>query len=71
MLPALAEARIVEFNTQVRPALPDNLPAIRLIENEEYFGSTDYRHGFLLTPTVVEDVSVLISLIATAWPTRA
>ena len=29
VLPALAEARILEFNTQVRPALPDNLPALR------------------------------------------
>jgi glycine oxidase len=28
VLPALAEARILEFNTQVRPALPNNTPAI-------------------------------------------
>jgi glycine oxidase len=29
VLPALAEARILEFSTQVRPALPDNVPALR------------------------------------------
>lgn len=29
LIPALAEARVLEFSTQVRPALPDNLPALR------------------------------------------
>jgi glycine oxidase len=63
VLPALAEARILEFNTQVRPALPDNLPAIRFDRERRVLRINGlYRHGFLLTPTVVEDVLVLLSL---------
>jgi glycine oxidase len=68
VLPALAEARILEFNTQVRPALADNLPAIRFDRERRVLRINGlYRHGFLLTPTVVEDVLVLLSLQA---PTR-
>ena len=63
LLPALAEARILEFNTQVRPAFPDNLPAIRFDRERRVLRINGlYRHGFLLTPTVVEDVLVLLSL---------
>jgi hypothetical protein len=54
-LPALAEARILECNTQVRPAFPDNLPAIRFDREQRTLRVNGlYRHGFLLTPTVVE-----------------
>jgi glycine oxidase len=68
VLPALAEARILEFNTQVRPAFPDNLPAIRFDRERRVLQINGlYRHGFLLTPTVVEDVLVLLSLQS---PTR-
>ncbi|MGC2103887.1 MAG: glycine oxidase ThiO [Candidatus Acidiferrum sp.] len=68
VLPALAEARILEFNTQVRPALPDNLPAIRFDRERRILRINGlYRHGFLLTPAVVEDVLVQLSLQA---PTR-
>jgi glycine oxidase len=63
VLPALAEARILEFNTQVRPAFPDNLPAIRFDRERRVLQINGlYRHGFLLTPTIVEDVLVLLSL---------
>jgi glycine oxidase len=63
VLPALAEARILEFNTQVRPAFPDNLPVIRFDRERRILRINGlYRHGFLLTPTVVEDVLVLLSL---------
>jgi glycine oxidase len=69
VLPALAEARILEFNTQVRPAFPDNLPAIHFDRERKVLRINGlYRHGFLLTPAVVEDVLVLLSLQA---PTRA
>lgn len=68
VLPALAEARILEFNTQVRPAFPDNLPAIHFDRERTVLRINGlYRHGFLLTPTVVEDVLVLLSL---QTPTR-
>jgi len=62
ILPALAEARILEFNTQVRPALPNNLPAIQFDREQKVLRINGlYRHGFLLTPTIVEEVLSLMS----------
>ncbi len=62
ILPALAEARILEFNTQVRPALPDNLPALHFDREQKVLRINGlYRHGFLLTPTIVEEVLGLLS----------
>lgn len=69
VLPALAEARILEFNTQVRPALPDNLPAFHLDhERKVLYVNGLYRHGFLLTPTVVEEVLALLSVQESTVP---
>jgi glycine oxidase len=69
VLPALAEARILEFNTQVRPALPDNLPALRFDhERGVLYINGLYRHGFLLTPTVVEEVLALLSVQESSAP---
>jgi glycine oxidase len=63
VLPALAEARILEFNTQVRPALPDNAPAIHFDRQRKVARINGlYRHGFLLTPTIVENALALLSL---------
>jgi glycine oxidase len=63
VLPDLAEARILEFNTQVRPALPDNLPALHFDrERKVLYVNGLYRHGFLLTPSVVEEVLALLSI---------
>ena len=63
ILPALAEARILEFNTQVRPALPDHAPAIRFDRQRKTLHINGlYRHGFLLTPAIVEQVLGLLSL---------
>ena len=69
VLPVLAEARILEFATQVRPALPDNLPAIRFDSGRKvlYINGL-YRHGFLLTPTVVEEVLALLSFPEPSTP---
>ena len=62
MLPALAEARILEFNTQVRPALPDNRPAFRYDRERRLLRVNGlYRHGFLLSPTVVEEALAFLS----------
>ena len=48
VLPALAEARILEFNSQVRPALPDNLPALHYDRGRNILRFNGlYRHGFL------------------------
>jgi glycine oxidase len=61
VLPELGEARIVELNTGCRPALPDNRPAIRYsraARRVEVNGL--YRHGFLLSPAVVEEVLAVL-----------
>jgi glycine oxidase len=63
VLPALAEARILEFNTQVRPALPDNLPALHFDRRQNVLRINGlYRHGFLLTPVVVEEALSLLPM---------
>ena len=69
VLPALGEARILEFNTQVRPALPDNMPAIHLDRQRKilYINGL-HRHGFLLTPAIVEEALAVLSLSAPSTP---
>lgn len=63
VLPELAEAHILEFNTQVRPALPDNLPSLHFDRERKVLHINGlYRHGFLLTPTIVEEVLGLLSI---------
>jgi len=45
------------------PALPDNLPALRFDrERKALYINGLYRHGFLLTPTIVEEVLGLLSI---------
>jgi glycine oxidase len=69
VLPALAEARILEFNTQVRPALADNVPALHVDRQRKVLHINGlYRHGFLLTPTVVEEALALLSTRAPSTP---
>jgi glycine oxidase len=54
VIPELAEARIVHSETNLRPALPDNLP-----RTETQAGLTRinglFRHGWLIAPALVED----------------
>jgi glycine oxidase len=54
VVPELAEARLVHTETNLRPALPDNLPRI-----EHRPGLTRinglFRHGWLIAPALVED----------------
>lgn len=53
MLPGLAEARLLDAQTNLRPALPDNLPRV-----EQSSGLTRinglFRHGWLIAPALVE-----------------
>jgi glycine oxidase len=53
VMPALTEARVIHTETNLRPALPDNLPAIR-----HSAGATEinglFRHGWLIAPALVE-----------------
>lgn len=53
--PALAEARIVESGTGLRPAYRQNLPEVRY-ENGRFSLNGLYRHGFLLAPIMAENL---------------
>lgn len=52
-MPALAEARVVHLETNLRPALPDNLPAIRHSAGKTEINGL-FRHGWLIAPALVE-----------------
>ena len=47
--PAFGEAEVVEIGTDVRPAFPDNLPAVRERGRVVHLNGL-FRHGFLLSP---------------------
>lgn len=54
VVPALAEARIVHSESQLRPALPDNLPRIEARPGLTRINGL-FRHGWLLAPALVQD----------------
>jgi glycine oxidase len=54
VLPELAEARIVHSETNLRPALPDNLPRIEVEPGLTRINGL-FRHGWLIAPALVED----------------
>ena len=66
VLPELGEARILELNSGCRPALPANHPSMRYSPSHRLLEINGlYRHGFLLSPAVVEEVlAILPSLLA-------
>ena len=49
-----AEARILEINTQCRPTLPDNLPAVRWLQERVLQVNGLYRHGFMISPAMLD-----------------
>lgn len=51
-----AEARILEINTQLRPALNHNLPGIRQSSTRILQINGLYRHGFLVAPALLDAV---------------
>ena len=53
IVPALAEARIVHSETNLRPALPDNLPRIEVQPGLVRINGL-FRHGWLIAPGLVE-----------------
>ena len=54
IFPALAEARILWTDVNLRPATPDNLPLVRTEPGLSRINGL-FRHGWLLAPAVVED----------------
>lgn len=65
VLPELGEARILELNSGSRPALPANRPSMRYNPSCRILEINGlYRHGFLLSPALVEEVlGILPSLL--------
>jgi glycine oxidase len=55
VIPALAEARIVNMETNLRPAMPDNQPVVHCEPGLVRVNGL-FRHGWLLAPVLVEDV---------------
>lgn len=53
VVPALAEARIVHSETNLRPALPDNLPRVEVQPGLVRLNGL-FRHGWLIAPGLVE-----------------
>ena len=53
VVPALAEARVVHFETNLRPALPDNLPHVEQAQGLTRINGL-FRHGWLIAPALVE-----------------
>ena len=52
-MPELAEARIVHSETNLRPALPDNLPLLETGDGLTRINGL-FRHGWLIGPALVE-----------------
>jgi glycine oxidase len=53
VIPELAEARIIHSETNLRPALPDNLPLMLTIKGITRINGL-FRHGWLIAPALVE-----------------
>jgi glycine oxidase len=62
-LPALAEARIVHLETNLRPALPDNQPRTEHAPGLLRINGL-YRHGWLIAPALVDDALAHLGLLA-------
>ncbi len=65
VLPALAEARVVHTETNLRPALPDNLPRL---ESEPGLTRINglFRHGWLIAPALAERALVTLQIPETS-----
>ena len=53
--PAFAEARIIEMDSNLRPAFMDNLPRVD-IQAGLITANGLFRHGYLLAPAIVENI---------------
>jgi glycine oxidase len=62
VMPALAEARILRMDSNLRPALPDNEPCIEQQEGRVRINGL-FRHGWLIAPAVVQDALAACGLV--------
>ena len=61
IVPALAEARILRLDTNLRPALPDHRPEVHHEKGLLRINGL-YRHGWLLAPALIDDALQQIGL---------
>ena len=61
VIPELAEARIVHSETNLRPALPDNLPHLHTQAGLTRINGL-FRHGWLLAPALVEQALLALDM---------
>ena len=54
VVPELAEARLVHSETNLRPAMPDNLPFLQVKSGLTRINGL-FRHGWMIAPALVED----------------
>jgi glycine oxidase len=59
VVPALGEARVIHTETNLRPALPDNLPHVEHSEGCTRINGL-FRHGWLIAPALVEQALALL-----------
>ena len=59
VVPELGEARIVGAETNLRPALPDNLPCVDIQPGITRVNGL-YRHGWLIAPAMVEEAAAAL-----------
>jgi glycine oxidase len=61
--PAFGEAEIVELGADLRPAFPDNLPQVRVMNGVVHANGL-FRHGFLLAPELARGAAdAVLSLL--------
>lgn len=67
VIPELAEARVVHMESNLRPALPDNLPVIEMQAGLTRINGL-FRHGWLIAPAMVEEALSQMPGIGTLQP---
>jgi len=68
--PGFGEARILEIATQARPTLTDNLPCITLHSERHISLNGLYRHGFLISPAMLDAGLEWMQTQTTEWALR-
>ncbi|WP_445679170.1 FAD-dependent oxidoreductase [Radicibacter daui] len=58
--PAFAEAEVILTGAGLRPAFPDNIPAIRREAGRLHLNGM-YRHGFLMAPVLAEELAGMLT----------
>ena len=68
--PGFAEGRVVEMAAQCRPTLPDNLPTIRQVSTRVLEINGLYRHGFMISPALLDMALEVLATGQSALSTR-